>query len=466
MNPFLNPVTSLPFIKNYFTDPGRLWRYDGEKMRRYRDKMLRKTLLYADTVPVYHKKFKEVGVSVDDIGGIQDIGRLPLMGKKDFIEQFPDGVVPAGYDKSKGYVATTSGSTGKPVSIYTDFETMSKAICLFFREGRVYGYNWRKVRFVSIGNFGRGRIDRVYDEGLVAKAERFRRSDKYARMNAYDPIKQIVGQLNEFRPEVILSYPITFQHLAYFKKKGFADRVNPKLLNSGGYTLDEYTRRYVEDAFECPVRNVYSSVESGSTIAFECLEGSWHINHDFFHLETVDKRLEPVDFGEKGHVVLTRMFGRGTPIVRYIGMDDWIALEPEFECECGLKTPVIMGGVQGRVSTRIILPDGRVFPSESFAYVSTILNELKTFKVKQFQIIQKKLDEIEILLVIDDDLRDAPPTVEVIFKKIQQFYEKKVGPEVSIVVKEVDEIKSPPGKPLPLVVSHVKLEDGYKVLES
>ena len=229
--------------------------------------------------------------------------------------------------------------------------------------------------------------------------------------------------------------------------------------------LDEYTRKYVEDAFGCPMVNIYSSAESNSDIAFECLNHTWHINYDFYHLEAIDENMELVSPGELGHVVMTRLFGKGTPIIRYTGMDDWIRLISDYKCDCGLRTPIIKGGVEGRRSTSVILPDGRIFPSASFAIISLILNKLKTFKVKQFQIVQKKIDEIEILIVIDEDLRNVGIPVEEIFTKIKEAYVEMCGPNVNISVKETKEIKSPPGKPLPLVISKVKMEEALKLIE-
>jgi len=66
--------------------------------------------------------------------------------------------------------------------------------------------------------------------------------------------------------------------------------------------------------------------------------------------------MDVVDFGKKGHIVLTRMLGRGTPFIRYTEMDDWATILQE--CECVLRTPIIKGGVEGRMSTSVILPDG------------------------------------------------------------------------------------------------------------
>jgi len=323
----------------------------------------------------------------------------------------------------------------------------------------------RKVRIANIGTFLGGRIGYVIEKAVTSKTRAFRRSDYYVSMNAFDPMKDIVKKLNDFKPDIIYTYPVTLQHLAYFKRKGFGENINPKLLQVGGYSLDEYTRGYIEDAFKCKVVNLYQSVEGASDVAFECFDGTWHVNYDFYHVETIDENMDLVTPGDRGHVVITRMFGRGTPIIRYTGMDDWVNLLPDYECRCGLHTPILKNGVEGRVSERIVLPDGRVYPAASFAIISLILKDLGTYKVTQFQIVQTKIDEIEILLVIDDDLREAGPSVDLIFKKIKEAYEEKVGPEVKITVKEVTEIKSPPNKPLPIVVSNVSLEEGYKALE-
>jgi len=57
--------------------------------------------------------------------------------------------------------------------------------------------------------------------------------------------------------------------------------------------------------------------------------------------------------------------------------------------------------------------------------------------------------------------------VDEIAEGITEIYHKKVGPESTINVKEVDEIKKDKdvSKPPPIVVSHIKHKQGYKVLE-
>jgi phenylacetate-coenzyme A ligase PaaK-like adenylate-forming protein len=291
--------------------------------------------------------------------------------------------------------------------------------------------------------------------------------DSHLSLNAFLPVNDIISKLDRFKPDVILSYPATFFHLAFYKRKGFGKNINPKALIVSGSVLEPYTRSYVEEAFGCKTHNGYGSVESSSEapIAFECREGTWHINYDFFHVEAINEDMDLIENGKRGHIVVTRLFGKATPIVRYTGMDDWIVLSDDEDCSCGLHTPVLKGGVEGRKSDSVVLPDGRLFPAASFASLYSILNELKTRKVKQFQIVQKKLDDIDILIVIDEDLRNVGPSVDLILEKIKEIHQKKAGPAVQLNVKEVSTIPSLKEKPAPLVISHVRPDKGYKVID-
>lgn len=58
-------------------------------------------------------------------------------------------------------------------------------------------------------------------------------------------------------------------------------------------------------------------------------------------------------------------------------------------------------------------------------------------------------------------------TGEEITRGIKKIYNEKAGPDVKITVKEGKEIKSDPnsGKPAPIVVLHVRLKEGYIILD-
>jgi phenylacetate-CoA ligase len=466
MNPLLNPFIALPLLKSYLLDHGRIQRSTPRQLKRYIDKEFRTIVKYAYTVPLYNEKYKKAGIHPNNIRGIQDIVKLPFITKNDVRENFPDRIIPVNYKKEDGHVISTGGTTGKPVSIYTDFYTMGKALAPLVREMEFFHFHWRKSKFAHIGNFTPDRTDLVIKEHFVAHLAPFFSIQNQLNIDVNEPIIEIMNKLEAFQPELILSYPSTYQHLAYMKRKGYGKNVQPKLLWTAGSILDGYTKSYVENAFNCRLLNMYPSVEANSDMAFECLEGTWHIHSDFFCLEAIDEEGNVVAPGERGHVVMTRLYGKGTPMVRYVGMDDWVRISPDEKCACGLRTPVILGGVEGRSKANIVFPNGKVFPPGAFCYIENILNKYHTFKIRQYQIIQRKIDELEILLIIDEDLRNVGVSVDEIFTEIKKIYQEKAGPDVEITVREVNEIKGEPGsrKPPPIVISYVTVEDGYKVL--
>jgi len=468
-NPLLNPKYLIPLTKHYIFSPRRINYLNKNGLERYRLKAFKNMVKYAYTIPLYHDKYKKAGFHPNDIKKINDISKIPMISKNDLRENFPDRLLPNDSNKKNYYVICTGGTTGKSVYIYTDFYTMGISNIPFLRELKPFKLNWRKTRFVNIGNFNTSRIDLVYEEKFQNSIlSLFAMKDNQLNLDVNIPMKDMIERIDKFKPVVMFSYPAIFQHLAFLKRKGYGQNINPTVLFAAGALLDNYTRKYVQDVFNCPLLNTYQSVEAQGIIASECIKGTWHIHHDLYNIEAIDEDGDLVSPGERGHVVLSRLWGRGTPIIRYTGMDDWVRIIDYKKCDCGLSTPVIEGGVEGRRRANIILPNGKVFPPGAFCFIEPVLQKYKTFKIKQYQIVQKKLDKIDILIIVDEDLREKGVSINIIKKDIKEMYQNKVGPEVEINVMEVEEIKHPKdaSKPPPIVVSHVTLEEGYNKLNN
>jgi phenylacetate-CoA ligase len=465
MNPFLNPRIILPYIKNYIQDPKRIEKLSAKELERYRDKSLKKIISKAYNVKVYRDKYKKYCININDIQGIKDIIKLPFVSRQDISDNYPDGIVSPNFNQKKGHIICTGGTTTKyccnsgsdPICTYTDTLSLLRGSLITTRENRFYDLNMRTTRFAHIGNFNPYKFDEVFEKNIINYAKTFFSFDNYLNIQASNKTNEIIEKLESFNPEVIISYPAIFQDIAYLKRKGYGINIKPKLLFVGGAMLDNYTKKYVENAFNCRMFNTYSSCESGAEIAFECTEGNWHIHSDFFHLEAVDDNMNLVNPGERGRLVITKLWGTGTPIIRYTGMEDWITLGNGEKCSCGLNSPIFGRPVEGRVLSNILLPDGRIIPPSQFLYITDVLNKLNTYKVKKYQIIQNTIDEIDILIEFDEDHRNDKPSINEISKKIRKKYEEKIGDKVKFNIKEVSKIEddSETGKPAPLVVSNI-----------
>jgi len=456
MTSIMNPVVAYHLLKGYFIEENRVWRYSREKMDAYRNREFRKIVRYAYDVPVYRKKYREAGVHPDDIKRIDDIKKLPFITKDDFRKNFPDGIVHPSFDVKRAHLVSTSGSTGQPVSIYTDIYAVIKALFGFLRELKEYGVNWRKTRMSIIADVAPHAVEETYLCGGVMSSIRKSLSfDNLQILHVGDEPADLIEKIDGFRPEFLGGYPGVLRALAVLKRQGYGKNIEPDVMASSGAVLDEYTKRYIEDAFGAKIYDVYGSTEAGP-VAFECREGNYHIHSDFVHLEFLDDAGNDVAPGEPGHVVVTKLYGRGTPVIRYTGMDD-ILIPIDRKCGCGINTDII-SKVEGRRADAIILKNGRVIPPLSITGIpGEVMKKFGTDKIRQFQIVQESLDEINVFIVIDEKLRDVGASVEKLFDEIRDECKKKIGDGVEINVVEVDSVKKDGDMPPSVVISKVNI---------
>ena len=78
------------------------------------DKKIKEVVKYVyDNVPSYKVKMDEIGVSPNDINGVEDLKWLPFMDKGDFRANYPYGLFAVPREKIIR-IHSTSGTTGIP----------------------------------------------------------------------------------------------------------------------------------------------------------------------------------------------------------------------------------------------------------------------------------------------------------------------------------------------------------------
>ncbi|OYT61861.1 hypothetical protein B6U81_02110, partial [Thermoplasmatales archaeon ex4484_30] len=309
MNPFLNPIFLSRIAWSYMTDIKRVKRKSEEEVEKYRNKCFRKIVRYAYSVPIYRKKYKEAGIHPDDIKSIEDIKKLPFITKNDLRKNFPDGIVPTGFDTKNAYLISTSGSTGQPVSIYVDTYTIIKALLGFIREIQEYGVNWRKTKMSVIVDLTPESAEEAYlAQTVMPNLKKFFSFKNMQVLHVGENPEILIKKIDDFQPEFLGGYPGVMRALAVLKRKGYGKNIHPKVMASSGAVLDDYTRKYIEDAFGAKIFDAYGSTEAGP-VAFECRKGSYHIHSDLVHLEFIDDDGNHVENGKPGHVVVTKLYG-------------------------------------------------------------------------------------------------------------------------------------------------------------
>ncbi|MCK5261159.1 MAG: phenylacetate--CoA ligase family protein [Thermoplasmatales archaeon] len=449
MNPFKNPIFISKVLKSYLFDIDRLWRLNEYDLQKYRDKHLKKMVRFAYTVPVYHDKYKKAGVHPKDIEGVKDIKKLPLISKDEIKKYYPEGIISPKFRKGQLIEVTTSGTTGKSLSIYVDMFDIVMGLFGYIRTLKEYDINWRKDKITIIGDFAPHTVESGYiNRGLIPNLKLDFLLKNIQWLNTNDKPSKLIEEIDRFKPVFIGGYVGMLGHLALLKEKGHGKNIKPKYIASTGTVLDKHLRKFIEETFDAFVFEAYGATESGP-IAFQCRNGKYHIMSDLVYPEFLKDGKE-VSSGEPGNLVITKLFGNGTPIIRYDAINDIVA--PLYEkCDCGLSGDLITK-IYGRDDLSLLLSDGKLLLPSSFGEIfSKILYELKANKIKGVKIIQQSLTKIEIQVVIDEELRNLGPSVEEIFSILKQGFQEKVGPQVEIFTKEVKKID----KQKPRIISKV-----------
>jgi phenylacetate-coenzyme A ligase PaaK-like adenylate-forming protein len=221
----------------------------------------------------------------------------------------------------------------------------------------------------------------------IATVERLRRTfpvlAPWVRaFSVLQPLPDLVGQLNEYRPNLLAAYPTAAEMLAEEQQAGRL-RLSLDELWCGGESLSAATRRLLARVFGCRVREAYGASEFLS-IAWPCRHDRLHVNCDWVLLEGVDARGRPVPSGVPSHTtLLTNLANRTQPLIRY-DLGDSITVLPG-PCPCGSRMPAIE--VQGRSDDVLGLGrrDGATVKLMPLALATVLEDEAR---VSDFQLLQ------------------------------------------------------------------------------
>ena len=201
---------------------------------------------------------------------------------------------------------------------------------------------------------------------------------------------------------------------------------------TGAEMLHDNQRQLLRQAFGAPVFNTYGCREV-MLIASECnRQDGLHVAADHLLVETLDAGGEPVE-GGPGQVTLTDLHNYAMPLVRYRNGD--VATSAPGPCPCGRGLPRL-ARLEGRELDLIRTADGRIVPGEFFPHL------MKDFHgVREFQVEQLALDEVEIRLVC------APGLASEDRRRLADLVRRRVGDKVRLRLFEVDAIpRTPSGK--------------------
>jgi phenylacetate-CoA ligase len=321
---------------------------------------------------------------------------VPVM-KKIHLQKPLDERLSKGYTKKNVYINKTSGSSGDPFVFAKD-----KYCHALTWASNIYRFGWFGIDFNASYQ---ARFYGIPLDFLGNKKERLKdflgHRFRFPIFDLSDTVLE--GFLKHFyskKFDYINGYTST---IVLFAK--FLDRKNCVLKNIcpslkvcivTSEMLFAEDKVLIEKQFGVPVVNEYGASEL-DLIAFENPEGDWQVNAETLFVEVLDENNLPVKHGQEGKIVITSLYNKAHPFIRYEIGDIGILDE-----KSTAKKPILKK-LTGRTNDVAILPSGKKSPGLTFYYVTKSIIE-DDGNVKEFIIKQIKMDSFEVEYVSETTL--------------------------------------------------------------
>lgn len=346
-------------------------------------KDLRRILLYSyENVPYYHKIWKKINFNPNqDFSKIEDMKKIPPL-KKEHIRNNLEELKAISFSK-KIVKNFSGGSTGEPLVFYVTRESKNWGTANIYRH-----YSMCNCELGDKHAFLWGADRDAPNSELDMKIRRFRWYNSFNLSN--EKMLSIYGNIKKFKPKLLIAYPSSlYQFVLFLEEKNL--RLNLPAIQSSAEKLYSFQRKKFNDTLNCQVFDRYGCREVGN-IAHECSEhDKLHVSQDLIHVDIVDSNDNTIGYDESGLVTLTDLHNFGMPFIKYQNED--IASLSDEDCSCG-RTSYLLKPLIGRTSDNILTQSGQIIHGEFFTHL--FYNKPQ---IKQFQIIQEKIDSIKIFII-------------------------------------------------------------------
>nr|WP_159022071.1 phenylacetate--CoA ligase family protein [Formosa sp. L2A11] len=336
----------------------------------------------------YHLKhntfYKSFGKHID----LNNWNSVPVMTKRDLQQPLEDRLSDDFTPKTV-YLNKTSGSSGNPFVFAKD--KMCHALTWAEIQNRFgwYGIDFNsslQARFYGIP------LDKV---GYYKERFKDKLSNRY-RFSIFDlSDKALETYLDTFKTkpfDYINGYTSAIVQFAkYLKDKNLILKTVCPTLKCCVVTSEMLfpdDKLLLEQQFGIPVINEYGASEL-DLIAFQNPNDIWQVNSDTLFVEILDDKNKPVKNGEEGRVVITSLYNKAQPFIRYDLGDIGMLSETST-----LQKPILKKLI-GRTSDMAILPSGTRAAGLTFYYITKAIIE-DDGNVKEFIITQETKSTFKI----------------------------------------------------------------------
>ncbi len=327
-----------------------------EQIEAYQLERLKQTIAHCLTNEFYQKKFREAGITADDIQTLADVRKLPFTTKQDLRDTYPFGMACVQL-KDCVRLHSSSGTTGNPTVILHTQKDLDEWANQVARNLWMVGLRPDDV-FQNSSGYG------MFTGGLGFQYGAEKLGMLTVPAAAGNSLRQIKF-IKDFGTTAIHAVPSYVTRLyEVMQHEGVDPRRDTKLkvLAIGAEPHSEEQRQRIEQMMGVKAYNSFGMSEMcGPGVGFECPEqNGLHFWEDYYIVEIVDPdTLEPVPDGEIGELVLTTLCREAMPLLRYRTRDLTRVLGRS--CPCG-RNHIRLDRMRGRSDDMMVLRGVNIFP--------------------------------------------------------------------------------------------------------
>ena len=313
---------------------------------------------------------------------VEKFEHLPVLNKNIYMENYND-FIGVDYKNVKLHEVSTSGSTGIPFKCVQDVDKRNKhtADLVYFHNKCGWNIGDRYI-------FMRAWTS-LYDNSKINSVKNNVISIDVVSLNE-ETIKKILKRIRTDKSiKMILGYGSSFNQIAsYMMKNDICVNSGVKTIISDSDLIEPKYRKELERRFGCSVVDRYSNEEHG-LLAFSYKSGApYEVNRSSYRIEILDMNSDNyADVGEVGRIIITDLYNKAMPLVRYEVGDLGIALD-------NTRDVHFLKCLQGRTADMIIISNGNKISS---ATINNYFEKMK--KIKQYQLIQNNVNAFTLNVV-------------------------------------------------------------------
>lgn len=352
-----------------------------EEILTYQNNKLRENFLYVlNNSPYYKKKFKEMGISSNEINSLSDLKKLPLTTKKD-LQLYNDDFIAVDKDDIIDCV-TTSGTLGDAVVFALNDEDLK----------RLAKNEKQSFTIAGLGKSDKIQLMTTMDKRFMAGLAYFlgARELSASIIRVGNAVPELHWDtIRKVQPNVAIVVPSFIVKLIEFAKAKGIDYRNSSLkkaicigesvrnLDGSLNTLASYIK---EQWAELELYSTYASTEMQTSITECSCHDYSHTQPDLVIVELLDDNDEEVKEGEVGEVTITTLGIKAMPLIRFKTGD--LCVAKTSQCSCGRNT-MRLSPIVGRKSQMLKYKGTSLYPSSFFEVLNNV-REIKNYIVEAY----------------------------------------------------------------------------------